>query len=256
MAVVTILYLLFLVAPMALLLVGSFGQSWSNTLLPTGFTGRWYVEVATDPSFRRAFLTSLQVVGLTCLLNVLIGLPLAYAIQSAARNGVRIAARLLTLLPIAVPDLVLAFGFILAFSSDTLPWLGSFWLLVAGHVVLTLPYTVNTLAADMQQLRLAEFEQAAATLGAPFRARFLDIVLPMVATSLLSAMLTVAALSIGEFQLSNLIAGFLSRTYPVVLLQAFYGATGLACAATVILLVLAVTASILSSATARLARAP
>ena len=82
-----------------------------------------------------------------------------------------------------------------------------------------------------------------------------DVVLPMVGTSLLSAMLTVAALSIGEFQLSNLIAGFLSRTYPIVLLQAFYGATGLACAATVILLVLAVAASLLSSATARLARA-
>lgn len=255
MAFVTILYLLFLFAPMALLLVGSFGQGWSNTLLPTGFTGRWYVEVASDPSFRRAFVTSLQVVGLTCLLNVLIGLPLAYAIQSAARRGVRVAARLLTLLPIAVPDLVLAFGFILVFSSDALPWLGSFWLLVAGHLVLTLPYTVNTLAADMQQLRLAEFEQAAATLGAPFAARFRDVVLPLVGSSLLSAMLTVAALSIGEFQLSNLIAGFLSRTYPIVLLQAFYGATGLACAATVILLVLAIAASLLSSVTARLARA-
>jgi len=39
--------------------------------------------------------------------------------------------------------------------------------------------------------------------------------------------------------LSNLIAGFLSRPYPVVLLQAFYGATGFACAATVVLLLLA-----------------
>jgi putative spermidine/putrescine transport system permease protein len=106
----------------------------------------------------------------------------------------------------------------------------------------------------MQQLRLAEFEQAAATLGASFGARFRDVVLPMVATSLLSALLTVAALSIGEFQLSNLVSGFLSRTYPVVLLQAFYGATGMACAATVILLVLAVVASLLSSAVARLAR--
>ena len=45
-----------------------------------------------------------------------------------------------------------------------------------------------------------------------------------------------AALSIGEFQLSNLVAGFLTRPYPVVLLQAFYGATGFACAATVVLL--------------------
>ena len=57
--------------------------------------------------------------------------------------------------------------------------------------------------------------------------------------------------SIGEFQLSNLVAGFLTRPYPVVLLQAFYGATGFACAATVVLLVLALTASAASALTAR-----
>jgi putative spermidine/putrescine transport system permease protein len=61
----------------------------------------------------------------------------------------------------------------------------------------------------------------------------------------------VAALSIGEFQLSNLIAGFLNRTYPVVLLQAFYGATGFACAATVVLLVLALIAAITGALAAR-----
>ena len=61
----------------------------------------------------------------------------------------------------------------------------------------------------------------------------------------------VAALSIGEFQFSNLVAGFLNRTYPVVLLQAFYGATGFACAATVILLSLALLASISGAWSAR-----
>ncbi|MET0442448.1 MAG: ABC transporter permease, partial [Casimicrobiaceae bacterium] len=55
----------------------------------------------------------------------------------------------------------------------------------------------------------------------------------------------------GEFQFSNLVAGFLNRTYPVVLLQAFYGATGFACAATVILLVLALVASGLGAFAAR-----
>ena len=51
--------------------------------------------------------------------------------------------------------------------------------------------------------------------------------------------------------MSNLVAGFLSRPYPVVLLQAFYGATGFACAATVILLVLALGAAATGALTAR-----
>lgn len=253
MPLIMIAYLIFLAAPVLLLGLGSFGESWSNTLLPSGFTTRWFVEVAGDPSFHRAFATSLKIVATTCVLNILIGLPLAYAIQAGARGGLRIAARLVTFLPVTVPELVLAFGFILVFSSDALPWLGSFWLLAAAHLILTLPYTVTALIADMDQLGLDNYEHAAATLGASFVARFRDITLPLLGTSLLSSTLTVAALSIGEFQLSNLVSGFLSRTYPVVLLQAFYGATGFACAATVVLLTLAIIASLASSLTAQFA---
>lgn len=248
---VTVLYLIFLAAPVLLLLVGSFGEVWSNTLLPQGLTLRWYLEIVEDPSFRRAFSTSLKVMLTTCILNIIIGLPLAYAIHTAAHRGVRFAARLAVLMPVAAPELVLAFGFILVFSSDTLPWLGSFWLLAAAHLVLTLPYSVTTLLADMEQTRLADYEGVAASLGASFTERTWDVIIPLLGTSLMSSMLTVAALSIGEFQISNLISGFLSRTYPVTLLQAFYGATGFACAATVVLLLLAVLASLASSLTAR-----
>ncbi|MEN3931728.1 ABC transporter permease subunit [Microvirga sp. W0021] len=253
MPLIAIAYLIFLAAPVLLLALGSFGEAWSNTLLPTGFSMRWYEDVITDPSFVRAFKTSLQIVLVTCVMNIIIGLPLAYAIQAGARGGVKLAARMVTLMPVAVPELVLAFGFILVFSSDALPWLGSFWLLAAGHLVLTLPYTVTALVADMEQLRLDEYEYAAATLGASFLERIRDVTIPLLSSSLLSTTLTVAALSIGEFQLSNLVSGFLSRTYPVVLLQAFYGATGFACAATIVLLSLAVLASLASSLTARIA---
>lgn len=254
MVYVAIAYIIFLIAPVLLLLVGSFGETWTNTLLPHGFTWEWYQSVLDDPSFRRAFFTSLKVVGVTCVLNVLIGMPLAYAIHMGAKGGVKIAARLATLLPIAVPELVLAFGFILLFSSDSMPWLGSFWLLTAGHLVLTLPYTVTALIADMDQLHLENYETAASSLGARFMRRFLDITIPLLGPSLMATSLTVAALSIGEFQLSNLISGFMSRTYPVVLLQAFYGATGFACAATLILLLLAAIASIASSMATKFSR--
>jgi putative spermidine/putrescine transport system permease protein len=243
MAVVTVLYLLFLLAPMALLLVGSFGQVWTNSLLPTGMTLSWYAALAGDPSVARAFKTSLTVVTATCLADAAIGVPAAYALFTAANGTVRAAGRLIGLLPLAVPELTLAFGFILLFSTNALPWMGTTPLLVAGHVVLTLPYLLTTLLVDMRHLRLAETEAVAASLGAGFLRRFIDIVLPTVRVSLFSGLVTAAALSIGEFQLSNLVSGFLNRTYPTFLLQAFYGATGFACAATVVLLGLAMTAA-------------
>jgi len=247
---VTAAYLAYLAVPIALLVVGSVGELWLSTILPTGFTAQWYRDVATDPSFRRAFGASLAVVALTCTACAAIGLPLAYAVFRAESARVRSLARVLYQLPVALPPLVLAFGFILVFSSDTLPWLGSVWLLAAGHVVLALPYFLQTVIADMQRLGLRTLEDAAESLGSSGAQRFVHIVLPALSQSILAGLIIVAALSIGEFQFSNLVAGFLNRTYPVVLLQAFFGATGFACAATVILLTLAVVAAIAGSVTA------
>ena len=193
----------------------------------------------------------MKVVFATCVLSTFLSLPLAYALHKGTSKGVKIAGRIAFLLPIAVPPVVLAFGFILVFSSDALPWLGSIWLLIAGHLILTLPYLLNTLVSDMRHLGLDELELAAECLGASFFERFMDIIVPLVRHSLASGLIMVAALSIGEFQLSNLISGFLSRNYPVVLLQAFYGATGFACAATVVLLALAIVAAFSGALTAR-----
>jgi len=241
---VTALYLAYLAVPIVLLVIGSFGGSWLNTLLPTGVTSRWYADVAADPSFVRAFRASLTVATLTCAACLALGLPFAYAIFHSRSARVRSLARVLYQLPVAMPPLVLAFGFILVFSSDALPWLGSIWLLTAGHVVLGLPYFLQVVVADMQRLGLRTLEDAAESLGSSGVQRFFHIVVPALRHSILTGLIIVAALSIGEFQLSNLIAGFLNRTYPVVLLQAFYGATGFACAATVILLSLALLAAI------------
>lgn len=249
MAWVTGLYLVYLILPMALLAVGSFGETWTNTLLPTGFTLKWFAEVANDPSFRRAFATSLWVTAATGAAATLIGLPLAYALHRARSPAARMAGRILALLPIAVPPLVLAFGFILVFSSDTLPFLGSGWLLVGALTALTLPYMMQTLAADMRHLDLDSLERAAESLGAGRTAIFFQIVVPSLRHSLAAALAVVGALALGEFQLVNLVAGFLNRPYPVVLLQAFYGATGFACAATVVLLLLALAMALATAGT-------
>jgi putative spermidine/putrescine transport system permease protein len=241
----------YLLTPILLILLGSFGGSWSNTLLPQGVTGRWYAELLGNRTFVTAFWTSLWVCGATVVFSVLIGAPLAYAIANARSGSLALIGRVIYLSPVAAPAVVLGFGYMLAFSSETLPFLGAGWLTVAAHLVVCLPYLMQTLVADLKLQGIADLERAAESLGAPFHRRFLDIVLPSMVQSIASGSILVAALSIGEFQLTNLIAGFLHRTYPIVLLQAFYGATGFACAATVILLLLALIAAIGGALTAR-----
>jgi len=248
---VTVVYGLYLMLPVLLLLVGSFGTSWTNSLLPVGTTSRWYADLWADRSFRQAFTTSLVVAASACAINTLLAVPLAYALLHGAKRRGSIAARMVSALPIAVPTITLGFGYIIVFNTDTLPWLGSLPLLIAAHAVHTLPYLTQTLLADLRHLRLERLEMAAATLGASPLQQFFGVVVPNLRFSLVSGLVMVAAISVGEFNLSNLLTSFQHRTYPVVLLQAFYGATGFACAATVILLLLAAASALISSNTAR-----
>jgi putative spermidine/putrescine transport system permease protein len=245
------LYAAYLVVPMALIVLGSFGGAWSNTLLPVGVTGRWYESLVTNVTFQKAFWTSLWVCFATVIVSVLVGAPLAYAVATAKSPSLAMLGRIIYLTPVAAPAVVLGFGYMLAFSTETLPFLGFGWLTVAAHVVVCLPYMLQTLVSDLKLQGIEQLEQAAESLGAPFHRRFLDIVLPGLVHSIASASILVAALSIGEFQLTNLIAGFLHRTYPIVLLQAFYGASGFACAATVVLLTLALISAVAGALVAR-----
>jgi len=244
---VALIYGLYLLLPIALLAIGSAGRSWTNTLLPSGVTGQWYLDLWSDASFRKAFVNSLVVACSACAINTLLALPLAYSLYHGARRGSGLAARIVSAMPIAVPTITLGFGYMIVFNTDWLPWLGSMPLLIAAHAIHTLPYLTHTLLTDLRHLGLDRLEQAAATLGASGWQQFAGIVLPSLRQSLISGLVMVAAISVGEFGLSNLLTSFQNRTYPVVLLQAFYGATGFACASTVILLVLASASALLSS---------
>lgn len=244
---ISLAYGCYLLLPMVLLLIGSMGNSWTNTVLPTGLTARWYQELWLDTSFRKAFVTSLTVAVSACAINTVLALPLAYSLYHRSGRSGSWAARVVSAMPVAVPTITLGFGYLIVFNTDWLPWLGSLPLLIAAHTIYTLPYLTNTLLTDLKHLQLNALEDAAATLGASPWAQFSSVVLPNLRHSLLSGLVMVAALSVGEFGLSNLLTSFQFRTYPVVLLQAFYGATGFACAATVVLLLLAATSALISS---------
>jgi len=244
---ISLAYGVYLLLPIALLVLGSFGNSWTNSLLPSGLTGQWYRDLWIDPSFRKAFTTSLIVALSACAINTVISIPLAYSLYHGAGRRGSVAAKIVSAMPVAVPTITLGFGYIIVFNTETTPWLGTLPLLVAAHAVHTLPYLTNTLLSDLRHLDLGRLERAAATLGASTWQQFGGIVIPNLRQSLFSGLVMVAAISVGEFGLSNLLTSFQNRTYPVVLLQAFYGATGFACAATVILLLLASASALISS---------
>jgi ABC-type spermidine/putrescine transport system permease subunit II len=84
---ISLVYGCYLLLPIALLVLGSFGNNWTNSLLPSGMTTRWYAELWLDPSFRKAFVSSLVVALSACAINTLVAVPLAYALHHTDKSS-------------------------------------------------------------------------------------------------------------------------------------------------------------------------
>lgn len=70
-----VLYFAFVLSPIFLMVLGSFGDKWFGTLLPSGFTLKWYVQLFGKSMYVRAMFMSLRVAALTVLLNAAIAVP-------------------------------------------------------------------------------------------------------------------------------------------------------------------------------------
>ncbi|TIU39644.1 MAG: ABC transporter permease, partial [Mesorhizobium sp.] len=103
-----------------------------------------YKVVLGDSQFQATFMFSVIVAVFTILLGVLIVVPTAYWIRLRLPQ-LRPIVEFITLLPLVIPAIVIVFGYIRMYGSNSpLPFLGSNLganaLLVIGYAALALPY--------------------------------------------------------------------------------------------------------------------
>jgi iron(III) transport system permease protein len=164
----------------------SFSRVWSLTPLPTMYTLGNYEEVLVrSPQF---VVNTLGYAGLAALLDVALGAVIAWLLL---RGRVRRRQWLDTIstVPLAIPGVVLAVGYLLAFGPFPVPGLGepitSTWLiLVIVYAVRRLPYAVRGAHAALQHLSPA-LEEAALGLGADQPRAVRRITLPLMTPGLL-----------------------------------------------------------------------
>lgn len=119
--VVVWLLFLILLLPLAGTLLYSLATSWSASILPSGLTFKWYLQLWGDPRFLQAFGQSLVVCVGALVLSVLLILPLLFAVHY---HFPRLDAlmNILILLPFAVPPVVSSVGLLNLYGSDHWPW--------------------------------------------------------------------------------------------------------------------------------------
>jgi putative spermidine/putrescine transport system permease protein len=231
-----LLYFSFVLAPIVLMLIGSFGEKWFGTLLPTGFTFDWYVQLFRKLMYVRAMTMSLWVAGLTVLINGVISILTVYAVHVLDSRRIRAAFDFCLLLPIAIPPVVMGLGMIQAYNWRGFSLVGTWQLLLGAHIVYTMPFMMRPLMANIEMIRWSLLEEMCVSLGASLWTTIRRILIPNLLPGVVSGALMTFAMSLGEFQLAVMVTGSRTQTFPVVLYQAFYVSTGFACAATTLLI--------------------
>ncbi|MSQ35918.1 MAG: iron ABC transporter permease [Dehalococcoidia bacterium] len=144
-----------------------------------------------------------------------IGLAAALVLRRL-RGRVGATADALLMAPLAVPAVVLGFGYLVTFNRGVLDLRGSPWLLFAAHTLLAYPFVVRALVAALRALD-PQLAEAARVLGASPRRAWRHVEFPLIAPALAAGAAFAFAISIGEFGTTLLLQRREFATIPIAI---------------------------------------
>jgi putative spermidine/putrescine transport system permease protein len=208
-AIVCCIVAVWLLAPLAVVVVISFSSAPFLQFPPPGFSLRWYDQLFSTPAWTNSLLVSVELMVPAALFATVLGTAASYALVRGRIPGARLVMACL-MLPIVVPGMVTAAALFGVYRGLGLN--GTLTGLIIGHTVLCLPYVVATVTSALR-VQDARLEQAAATLGAPPWATFRHVTLPLILPALASSLLVAMILSFDELIVSLFVSS--ARVRPV-----------------------------------------
>lgn len=210
--IVTVLVYLFLMAPLAVIILASFSPTPIVTFPPKGFSTEWYAKIFdSSTNFVSGFVNSMQVAVIATAIDIALGVTAALAVSRYRFKGREALVTFFTS-PMYVPSIT--FAFVLLNITSAIGGIPSFVKILLGHVVIILPYIVrNTLAV------LAAFnwtlEDAAAGLGANAWQTFRHVTFPLIKPGVTAGALLSFLYSFDEVVLSGLLSSAKFMTLPI-----------------------------------------
>ncbi|HEX9294700.1 MAG TPA: iron ABC transporter permease [Polyangiaceae bacterium] len=197
--------------------LASIAGDWYRTVLPSKITLAHFERALGHDLVVPSIENSLKYVALSTVLDMLLGVATAYVVVRG-RSRLRHVLDAAAMLPLAVPGLVMAFGY-LAISRDGRPFAflnparDPTILLVIAYAVRRLPFVVRSAAAGFSQISVV-LEEAARNLGASAFRSFRRVTLPLLAPHLLAGGVFAFALSMLEVS-DSLILAQKQTTFPI-----------------------------------------
>ncbi|MFD0693585.1 ABC transporter permease [Paenibacillus sp. GCM10027628] len=205
-----LLVMLFLYAPILVLMVMSFNASRYNAL-PFEFSMKWYHELAGDDKLIGAALSSVYIALATAVICVILATMLMlWLVQTNSK--LTNAINSLVILPLTIPWLILGLSILLLLSALGID--KNYTVLLIGHVVIALPYAVLVIKARLQSMDLS-INDASANLGANEWTTAFRITLPLLFPAMLAGGFLAFVISFDNFILSYFLIPSGSSTLPI-----------------------------------------
>jgi spermidine/putrescine transport system permease protein len=201
----------FLYAPLVVLVIFAFNDSSVPTLPLSGFTTRWFHQALSNADLTGSARRSLELAAMDGVLATVLGV-MAAAGLAARRVFLRSVITTVLLLPLVVPYIVLAVGLVILLHQ--LGITTSLTAVLAGHIVFSLPYSVLVILPRLRLLD-ASINEAARDLGASELSAFVLVTLPLLAPALASSFLIAFTISFDEFAIASFLAPAGAPTFPV-----------------------------------------
>jgi iron(III) transport system permease protein len=188
----------------------SVSGDWYGTILPESMTMMHYSEALSHPLVVPSIQNSLIYATGSTLLDIVLGTAIAWVVVRSTIRG-RAILDALMMLPLAVPGLVLAFGYIaVTQKGEALHWLvgdaqNPMLLLIAAYAVRRLPYVVRAAVAGLQQSNIT-LEEAAQSLGATPARTIRRIAIPLIGANLIAGGILAFAFAMLEVSDSLILA--------------------------------------------------
>ena len=208
---VAVAVLLFLHLPLLLVFLYAFTTEEASFRFPTpGLTTQWFGVAARNPDVREALSLSLGVAAVATVIALVLGTLAAGAVWRSKFFG-RETLSLFIVLPIALPGIITGIALRSAINLSGIPF--SFWTVVIGHATFCVAVAFNNVIARMRRTAPSLLE-ASMDLGARGWQTFRYVMLPQLASALVTGGMLAFALSFDEIIVTTFTAGQ-QQTLPI-----------------------------------------
>jgi spermidine/putrescine transport system permease protein len=206
------LLVVFLYAPIVILVVFSFNDRTFVSFPWQGFTFRWYREFMANSAILDALKTSAYVAFISSGLTVALAVPASIALVRRRFFAKSLISGVL-LAPLVIPLVVFGLALLILFNTLEIPL--SPLTIAAGHIVVAMPFAILTLVPRLERIPVW-LEEASRDLGANALTAFRSVTFPLLAPAVLSALVISFTISFDEVVVASFVAGD-QPTFPIYL---------------------------------------